>query len=93
MSVPDFRMHAVQGKILLAEMRHLVHVRRTNQPAVEPVGPGVIGALDAARKRARGVSVHSRVPRCRQTLWNACTPPSADRVMMTLSPATSRSTN
>ena len=49
-AVPLVCGHAVQRVVLAVEVRHLVHVRRADQPAVEVVGPRMIRALDAARK-------------------------------------------
>ena len=52
-AVPSAACTAMQRIVVLAEVRHFVHVRRADQPAVEIVGPRVIRALDAAGERAR----------------------------------------
>ena len=51
---------AVQRVVLLAEVRHFVHVRRADQPAVEIVGPGVIRTLDAAGERPARLGAQPR---------------------------------
>jgi hypothetical protein len=53
--VPDVRLHPVERVVFLPEVRHLLHVRRADQAAVQSVGPGVVRALNAAGELARGV--------------------------------------
>ena len=45
----------LQRVVVLAEVRHFVHVRRADQASVEVVGPRVIWALDAAAENAIGL--------------------------------------
>ena len=52
MSVPIVDMCPMQGEVLLAKMRDLLHVRRAHQTSVEPVSPRVVGALNAAGELA-----------------------------------------
>ena len=84
---------AVQRIVLLPKVRDLVHVRRADQPSVEIVGPRVVGALDAAgelRRRARcRVACRDAGRRCRRRGRAR----QATRVMMMLSPSSSRTTN
>ncbi len=47
-TVPNVGLHAVERIVALTKVRHLVHVRRAEEPAVEPIGPRVIRALNAA---------------------------------------------
>jgi hypothetical protein len=50
----------LQRVVRLLEVRHLVHVRRADQPAVEIVGPRVIRALDAAGELPGGLVADAR---------------------------------
>ena len=59
-SVPDLDRDAVQGKVLLLEMRHFVHVRRPDEAPIEAVGPRVVRALDAAGELAGRLRAESR---------------------------------
>ena len=45
----------IERVVVLAEVRHFVHVRRADQASVEVVGPRVIWALDAAAENAIGL--------------------------------------
>ncbi len=59
MSVPNLDRHAVQGIVLFPEMRHLVHVRRSDEAPVEAVGPRMVGALDAPGELAGRVGAEA----------------------------------
>ena len=52
-SFPKREIHRAQGIISLIEPRHFIHVRRADQPTIEPVGPGVIRTLNRGRVAAR----------------------------------------
>src|SRR3569832_2297067 len=49
---PVLERHAMQRIILRGEARHLVHLRRIAQRAVEAIAPGVVRAQDRAAERA-----------------------------------------
>ena len=51
-SFPKREIHRAQGIISLIEPRHFIHVRRADQPTIEPVGPGVIRTLNRGRVAA-----------------------------------------
>ena len=48
MTIPFIDVHGMKGIVRLAEVRHFVHVRRTNQSAVEIVRPRVVRTLQAS---------------------------------------------
>ena len=60
MAVPVRDLHRVQRKFFLPEMRHILHVRRAEQPSVETIGPGMVRALDAAAEIAGVVGAQTR---------------------------------
>src|SRR2546421_9304399 len=50
---PKPEVHRRQRVIGLVESRHLIHVRRTDQPAIQRVSPGMIRALNCRRMATR----------------------------------------
>ena len=59
MPVPDIGAHGVQ-RIILA--RQVLHVRRADEFAIEPVSPAVVRTLNASRKFSLGGGADARAP-------------------------------
>src|SRR3954470_4146779 len=62
MAIPNCRLHFVQWIIFAAESATFLHVRCADEPAIKPICPAVVSALDSPGKLSRSIRDQAGAP-------------------------------